>query len=146
MGLLFFFARVVFVLCLYGMVYLIARIMWRGLPAVSTGAKRPRSIVLHLCRTVGQVVVNGESAAEGSDLELTLPVFFGRQSVNTVMIEDPFVSSCHAELMTDDAAIWLIDRGSTNGTWIGRRRVDRPVKVAPGGEFRMGGTVLRFEG
>lgn len=146
MGLLFFLGRVIFLLCLYGLVYLIAKTMWRGLPAAEAGGGRPRSIVLHLYKAVGQVAVNGRDAAEGSDLELTLPATFGRQSVNNVMIEDPFVSSCHAELMTDDTAIWLIDRGSTNGTWVGAKMVDRPVRVAPGGEFRMGGTVFRLEG
>ncbi len=145
MGIVLFVGRVVLLLGLYGLAFAAARLIWQGLPDACTVAMSSRSVILRLQRAVGGVSANGTLWSQGSDLALPLPVSFGRQDGNTVRIEDPFVSSCHAELITDGSAVWLIDRGSKNGTWVGEKRLERPVKVEPGGEFGFGGTVIRLE-
>lgn len=42
------------------------------------------------------------------------------------------VSRRHAELSFDGAAVWLEDLGSTNGTWLGGRRIDTRVRLQNG--------------
>ena len=145
MGFLLFFGRLLLLTGLYGLAFMIARAAWRGLPQASQSGLENRPVLLRLRKIVGTVTVGDAIWAEGTSLRLPLPITFGRQGGNAIQIEDPFVSSCHAELSADGTAVWLIDRGSRNGTWVGDRRLDRPVKVEAGGEFRLGGTLIRLE-
>jgi len=144
MGLLLFIGRLLLLAGLYGMAYAVARAMWQSMPSPSPAAGT-RLARLTLSRAVGRVAANGADWPEGDAISLAVPVTFGRQVGNTVQVENPFVSACHTELMSDGTALWLIDRGSKNGTWVGQRRLERPVKVETGGEFSLGGTVFRFE-
>lgn len=145
MGLILFVGRAILILGLYLVAFGIAREIWRGLPGAGPITYGVRTVHLCLRQTAGTVSADGNAWAEGGAQALPLPVSFGRQAGNTVRVEDPFVSNCHAELMTDGPAVWLIDRGSKNGTWIGQKRLIRPAKVVPGAEFRLGSTVIRFE-
>lgn len=145
MGIVLFAGRLLLLIGLYGLAFLTVRNIWRGLPGVSGEPVGPRTVLLRLHKAMGAVLANEASWVEDSDLALTLPVTFGRRTGNTIRIEDPFVSSCHAELITDGSAVWLIDRGSKNGTWVGQQRLERPFRVESGGEFRFGGTVISLE-
>ncbi|MCH6469654.1 FtsK/SpoIIIE domain-containing protein [Sinomonas terrae] len=64
-----------------------------------------------------------------------------------VGLPDPELSRRHAELHVTDTLVRLVDCGSSNGTWLGDRRV-RDIVLEAGQEFRMGGNVcsLEFEG
>ncbi len=146
MGILLFAGRLLLVLGFYGLAFMAARVVWQGLARAGPAGAGSRPVLLRLCKVVGSVTVNNAAWAEGTSLQLPLPITFGRQPGNTVLIEDPFVSACHAELAADGTAVWLIDRGSKNGTWVGQRRLDRPIKIEAGGEFRLGGTLIRLEG
>lgn len=145
MGVWLFIARLLTLVCLYGLAFLIARTVWTGMPAANASAGAG-TVQLTLMRGVGPITTAEGTWAEGRRLSLQLPVSFGRQIGNTVQIEDPFVSSCHAELITDGTALWLVDRGSKNGTWSSGRRLERPLRLSPGQEFKLGGTTIRFEG
>ncbi|MGE5549836.1 MAG: FHA domain-containing protein [Bacteroidota bacterium] len=145
MGFLLFAGRLVLLLGLYAFTYGIAREIWRGLPDKGVETYGLRTVRLSLRQAAGAVQADGNAWREGTERALPLPVTFGRQAGNTVRVEDPFVSSCHAELSTDGPSLWLIDRGSKNGTWIGRKRLAQPVEVLPGTEFRFGSTVIRLE-
>ncbi|MGE5599617.1 MAG: FHA domain-containing protein [Bacteroidota bacterium] len=147
MGILFFAGRLLLLMGLYALAIGAARRVWLGIPGGrEQAAVVPGTVHLRLVQAAGEVTANGRPWLPGAEVALALPVTFGRQAGNAVMLEDPFVSSCHAELMTDGTAVWLVDRGSKNGTWMGRRRLERPVRTEPGGEFRLSGTVIRFEG
>ena len=146
MGLLLFGGRLLLLLGLYGLAFKTARLVWQGLAQTSSAAAGSRPVQLTLRKMVGSITVDNAAWVEGTSLQLPLPITFGRQPGNTVLIEDPFVSACHAELSADGTTVWLIDRGSKNGTWVGQKRLDRPVKVEAGGEFRLGGTLIRLEG
>lgn len=145
MDFVLFLLRFFFLAGLYGFVLAVARIIWREVPAKETTAGA-HTVPLALCEGVGKVAINGLPWPPGERMVVSLPATFGRQLGNVVQIEDPFVSACHAEIIADGAGLWLIDRGSKNGTWLGERRVDRPVKLRAGDEFRLGGTRFRVEG
>lgn len=61
------------------------------------------------------------------------------------------VSKTHAQIRWDGRTCWVLDRGSTNGTWVadaeGRRVVTdaREVAVGPGGTVRIGDRELVLE-
>ncbi|MGQ9779102.1 MAG: FHA domain-containing protein [Bacillota bacterium] len=144
MDFVLFLLRFFFLAGLYACVLAVARIIWRELPAGETTAAH--AVPLVLCEAVGKVAINGLPWPPGERAVLFLPATFGRQLGNVVQIEDPFVSACHAEIIADGAGLWLFDRGSKNGTWLGERRVVRPAKLKTGDEFRLGGTRFRVEG
>jgi predicted S18 family serine protease len=66
----------------------------------------------------------------------------GRDS-GDVTVHDPGASSRHAEIEFVDGQVTLRDTGSTNGTWVGSRRVSSET-MAPGVRFRIGGSELEL--
>jgi FhaA, N-terminal domain/FHA domain len=67
----------------------------------------------------------------------------GRSRDADVQIEDPNVSRRHAELVREGAGYWIVDLGSTNGTEVGGRRVQR-AQLVNGSTFTIGGTTVTF--
>jgi type VI secretion system protein ImpI len=74
------------------------------------------------------------------------PVRIGRNQLNDLHVERPYVSQFHAAIDVRDRQIWVRDLGSTNGTiYQGRRLVrDQPVEVTAAPEINVGPMVLRF--
>ena len=69
----------------------------------------------------------------------------GRSKDCDVTIEDASLSRRHAELRREDDAVWIVDLGSTNGTEVNGKRVDR-ARLASGDRILLGQTELRFDG
>ncbi|MDE3026399.1 MAG: FHA domain-containing protein [Acidobacteriota bacterium] len=67
----------------------------------------------------------------------------GRSRDADVQIEDPNVSRRHAEVVQEGSVYWLVDLGSTNGTEVDGRRVQR-VQLASGSTFVIGETTVTF--
>ena len=67
----------------------------------------------------------------------------GRSRDADVRIEDPNVSRRHAEIVQEGSTYWLVDLGSTNGTEVDGRRVQR-VRLADGSRFTIGETTVTF--
>jgi hypothetical protein len=67
----------------------------------------------------------------------------GRSRDADVQIEDPNVSRRHAEIVQEGSTYWLVDLGSTNGTEVDGRRVQR-MQLADGAHFTVGETTLTF--
>jgi pSer/pThr/pTyr-binding forkhead associated (FHA) protein len=69
----------------------------------------------------------------------------GRGPGNTIQLADRGVSAQHARLVHRADRWWLEDLGSTNGTWLNGRRVERPLPVQAGDVLQVARTVLRVE-
>ncbi|MFL5959312.1 MAG: FhaA domain-containing protein [Gaiellaceae bacterium] len=67
----------------------------------------------------------------------------GRSRDADVQIEDPNVSRRHAEIVQEGSVYWLVDLGSTNGTEVEGRRVQR-ARLDDGSRFTVGETTLTF--
>ncbi|WUH99312.1 FHA domain-containing protein [Spirillospora sp. NBC_00431] len=89
------------------------------------------------------VVVQGERA--GTVIDLTgVPITIGRANDATLVVTDDYASSRHARLYAQDGQ-WIVeDLGSTNGTYLGRTKVSRPMPVPPGVPVRIGKTVIEL--
>lgn len=72
------------------------------------------------------------------------PVFIGRAEGNDVVVDDPGVSRRHARLAVRDSHLVLTDLGSSNGTWLGGRRVAEIV-LGPGDRVALGGASIVVE-
>ena len=76
---------------------------------------------------------------DGSALEfdITERVSFGRAEGNDILIPDGSVSSNHGEFAPSGDGLEIVDKGSTNGTFINGERVQGGV-VPAGGSFKLG--------
>jgi len=70
-------------------------------------------------------------------------ITIGRDSSNTISLDDLRVSSHHCRIEVEGGKFTLVDTGSTNGTRLNGQDVDRAV-LRHGDEIRLGMTVLRF--
>ncbi len=83
-------------------------------------------------------ILNGPRAGEqiglgGSGIRI------GREpSICEIVLDDPKVSRLHAEIVELEGRVLLIDRKSSNGTWVNDRRVDRH-QLADGDIIYFGG-------
>lgn len=65
-------------------------------------------------------------------------ISFGRGSDNTVLIDDDYTSTHHARITSRERGWVIEDCGSTNGTWVERKRITSPTPLAPGMKVRIG--------
>src|ERR1700748_2025996 len=80
---------------------------------------------------------SGETSHDLTDAQITV----GRISENTIQIEDASVSSRHAQLTLDDSGDYILrDTGSTNGTELNGKEIDRETdhKLQDGDKVRFG--------
>ena len=72
------------------------------------------------------------------------PVLIGRAPDSTLVLTDDYASNRHARISLQDG-IWVVeDLGSTNGTYVGQRKLEGPVPLEPGIGVRIGKTVLEL--
>jgi pSer/pThr/pTyr-binding forkhead associated (FHA) protein len=94
--------------------------------------------------TPTQLVVT-EGGLTGTRIGLTgAPVLIGRANDSTLVLEDDYASTRHARISLQNG-MWVVeDLGSTNGTYLGSRKVDGPVPLEVGVPVRIGKTVLEL--
>ena len=97
------------------------------------GRGSPRSLVV----TAG--------ALKGTSLDLgQQQITLGRANDATLVLNDDYASSRHARIFPQDGQ-WIVeDLGSTNGTYLDRQKVTRPMPVPLGVPIRIGKTVLEL--
>jgi predicted component of type VI protein secretion system len=93
------------------------------------------------------VVVRSTSLEPGHAFETgPVAVTIGRSGENTaVLAGDDFASARHARVESQRDGVWILDLGSTNGTWVNGERMDGRHRLRPGDVVRIGQTELRFE-
>jgi type VI secretion system protein ImpI len=75
------------------------------------------------------------------------PVRIGRNQLNDLPIDRPYVSQFHAAIEVRDKQIIVKDLGSTNGTVFGGRRMvrDTPIDITSSPELTIGPIVIRMQ-
>jgi pSer/pThr/pTyr-binding forkhead associated (FHA) protein len=86
-----------------------------------------------------------EGALQGTRIGLTgAPVLIGRANDSTLVLTDDYASTRHARISLQDG-MWIVeDLGSTNGTYLGHRKLDGPLPMEVGVPLRIGTTVLEL--
>lgn len=74
------------------------------------------------------------------------PVVLGRHADCDLVLHDDQASRRHAQVELGPAGFVLVDLGSTNGTLLNGRPVDRPEPLEPGDRILVGDTLVRFFG
>jgi two-component system cell cycle response regulator len=86
----------------------------------------------------------------GPDIGRRIPLLnqqyvVGRDSEAGFVVSRSSVSRQHARLFADaDAAWWVEDLNSTNGTFVNEVRVTRPVQLSDGDQVRFGDAIYKF--
>ena len=69
----------------------------------------------------------------------------GRSGANTIVLESPNVSRRHALIhLQNIGELWLIDFGSSNGTFLNNRRIHHPIRLSDGDQITIGDQVLKI--
>ena len=92
-----------------------------------------------------RVLVVTAGALKGTSLDLAQQqITLGRANDATLVLNDDYASSRHARIFPQDGQ-WIVeDLGSTNGTYLDRQKVTRPMPVPMGVPIRIGKTVLEL--
>jgi pSer/pThr/pTyr-binding forkhead associated (FHA) protein len=68
----------------------------------------------------------------------------GRGPHNDIVLPDESISDAHAKLQKREAGWYVVDMGSTNGTYVGGRRVETEHKLEGAPDLRFGGVKVTF--
>ncbi len=144
--------------CLLALVYLfLIRVVWivgrelRGTPAprpapVPAPAAAPTVSAPAKQRRTWRLVVVEPDAERGHTFAVDGEATLGRGGGCTVPLAfDTFVSSVHARVYERDGTLWIEDVGSTNGTYVNGKKIDKAAKLGKGDRVQVGETVLRAE-
>jgi pSer/pThr/pTyr-binding forkhead associated (FHA) protein len=87
-------------------------------------------------------VVEGPLKGKAYDLgdELTI----GRAEKCHIVVDDTYVSQVHARFYANGESYFVEDLGSTNGTYLNRRRLTSPAELSRGDRVKIGKTVLEM--
>ena len=83
-----------------------------------------------------------EGNLKGRALELQDELMVGRADKCHLVLDDNYVSQVHARIFAKGDTFMVEDLGSTNGTYLNRRRVTSPAELQRGDRVKIGKTVL----
>src|SRR5215470_4810632 len=84
-------------------------------------------------------------AANGRRYPIKGSCSMGRAGANTIVLESPKVSRRHALIhLQNIGELWLIDFGSSNGTFLNKRRIHHPIRLTDGDQITIGDQVFKL--
>jgi FHA domain len=138
-------------LCLLALLYLF---FFRVLRAVWAEVAGPRMADVPAARqsrdrrrgSRGQRVLRVVEPADhrGRSYPLADEVTVGRAADCQVNLDDTYVSQMHARVFAKDGQLFVEDLGSTNGTYLNRRKVTGPMVMKRGDRVQVGNTVMEL--
>ena len=103
-----------------------------------TGDRAAASTARSALRIVAPAELKGRSYPLGDEITV------GRAAGCQVTIDDTYASQLHARVFQRDGQVFVEDLGSTNGTYLNRRKVTGPMQIQRGDKLQIGNTVLEL--
>lgn len=142
-------------LCLMVLLYLfffrVLRAVWVEVraPAMAGGGgsrgsqrrsrpKRSRPVASPQLHVVEPAAIAGTAYALGDELTV------GRAAGCQITLDDTYASQLHARVFNRGGELYVEDLGSTNGTYLNRRKVAGPMLIKRGDKVQIGSTVLEL--
>ena len=100
--------------------------------------KRPRGEPRVLVVTQGSQT--GQSAALADGV-----IMIGRGADCQIILDDDYVSTRHARVVSGENGIYVEDMGSTNGSYVNGQRITAPTTITMSDTVRIGKTILKLE-
>jgi pSer/pThr/pTyr-binding forkhead associated (FHA) protein len=110
----------------------------------TTTAPAPRSSPRKAKKAPRKAVVIEGDSHRGATFELGNELILGRGPKCQVVLDDSYVSQMHARLFAKGDVYMVEDLGSTNGTYLNRRKVTTPTELRRGDQVKIGKTVLEM--
>lgn len=86
-----------------------------------------------------------QGSLKGTSIALsTQPILIGRAPDSTLVISDDYASGRHARVYSENGRWFVEDLNSTNGTYLGQQKLNRPQPITVGQPIRIGKTVLEL--
>jgi pSer/pThr/pTyr-binding forkhead associated (FHA) protein len=85
-----------------------------------------------------------EGPLKGQSYELGEELTVGRAEKCHIVVDDTYVSQVHARIYANGETYVVEDLGSTNGTYLNRRRITSPEELSRGDRVKIGKTVLEM--
>ena len=134
------------------------RVLTRGKPkAARRPARKPaapaaptvRPVAPRASRSAVKRVPTSLAVTQGSLAGTTLSlmdsgVLLGRNPECTLVLDDDFASGRHARVFRRGDGWFVEDLGSTNGTFLGSRKLTEPTPVEVGSALRIGKTIFEL--
>jgi hypothetical protein len=139
--------RIAFIGLIFVFLYQITRVMMRELVTLGGAANPGGAIPVAVSSGSLEVIEPGSSPLlAGEEIPLAVQNTIGRNSANSLQIDDAFVSGSHAELIYRNGDWWLIDSGSRNGTMLNTRKLPKTgrAKLSQGDVVQFGEAIFRF--
>lgn len=89
------------------------------------------------------VIVEGGNRGESVSLA-DAPILIGRGTDAGIRLDDDYVSTRHAQIAASGDQWFVEDLGSTNGTYVGSRRIAQATAIGLGTQIRIGKTILEL--
>jgi Inner membrane component of T3SS, cytoplasmic domain len=100
--------------------------------------KRPRGEPRVLVVTQGPQT--GQSAALADGV-----ILIGRGADCQINLDDDYVSTRHARVVSGENGVYAEDLGSTNGSYVNGQRITAPTTITMSDTVRIGKTILKLE-
>jgi pSer/pThr/pTyr-binding forkhead associated (FHA) protein len=100
--------------------------------------KRPRGDPRVLVVTQGSQT--GQSAALADGV-----IMIGRGADCQIILDDDYVSTRHARVVSGENGVYVEDMGSTNGSYVNGQRITAPTTITMSDTVRIGKTILKLE-
>lgn len=82
-------------------------------------------------------------ASDGTRHPIRGSCSLGRTSANSIVLASPKVSRRHALIhLQNIGQLWLIDFGSSNGTFLNKRRIHHPIRLSDGDQITIGDEIF----
>src|SRR5438876_3142751 len=97
---------------------------------------RPEFLIEGFCVNASEKDGAWLESADGRQHTLQSSCSLGRATVNTIVLESPKISRRHALIhLQNIGEFWLIDFGSSNGTFLNKRRIHQSVRLSDGDQI-----------
>ena len=92
----------------------------------------------------GKLKVVEPPERRGQTYDLAEELTLGRAGGCQITLDDTYVSQLHARVFRKEGQVYVEDLGSTNGTYLNRKKVTAPIVVRRGDRLQVGKTVLEL--
>ena len=145
--------KITFLVLLYGFIVLVVRSATKGMDqappqeSIILGAAEAAQLrAEHGLAPARLLVLKSPELDQGRTLEVAAPTIIGRDGHSGIQLDrDEFASSRHARIEPRPDGIWLDDLGSTNGTFVNGKKLERAQLVRVGDVIRVGETELQVQ-
>jgi len=89
-------------------------------------------------------ITQGLQAGMSAELAAGL-VLIGRGAECQLILDDDYVSTRHARIVSGENGVYIEDLGSTNGSYVNGQRITAPTSLTLADTVRIGKTVMKLE-